>query len=110
MSNIIPAEPDRNNDILPPEYDINSILDLVALALSKLPGADGFTIMKAHAVMDSQYAKGSKRGQELGFQNGYQRGYAEGLQDGQREALDTQAQEEAERAVLKAAARAGKPS
>lgn len=102
MPNNTPAVTAPNGDVLPPQPDINSIVDLIAIAIAKLPGADGLTILRSHAVMDKQFSKGRTRGLEEGFRDGYERGYQEGLQDGKREALDTLSREEAERATLKA--------
>jgi flagellar biosynthesis/type III secretory pathway protein FliH len=101
----LPTVPGGN--VMPPEPNFHSILGALAVAFSKMPGAEGMDIGRAHAALESKFAEGFHRGKEQGFRDGYQRGYQEGLNDGRGEALDERAQEEAERATLKAAARAG---
>jgi flagellar biosynthesis/type III secretory pathway protein FliH len=105
MASNNPAAP--NGDILPPAPDFHTILETIAVALSKLPGADGMMIGRAQAALESNYAKGFRTGAELGRRDGYQVGYQEGVEDGHREALDKAARELADTAILQAAARAG---
>jgi len=84
------------------------VLKVITLALAKTRDADVLMRLKAEVVMNEQFSRGYERGLKEGKDRGYQLGYSEGLEDGKREALDTRAQEEAERATLKAAARARK--
>ena len=82
------------------------VLKVITLALAKTRGADVLMRMKAEVVMNEQFARGRGRGLKEGYERGYWNGYHDGLSDGKKEAVDTRAQEEAERATIKAAARA----
>ena len=84
------------------------VLKVITLALAKTRGADVFMRAKAEVIRNEQFSRGMERGINEGRIAGYSAGYTEGLEDGKREALDTRAQEEAERATLKAAASARK--
>ena len=90
----------------PAKFTAYEVLQIFTLALAGTRDADGGVKLRAEAVMNSQFAKGMRRGYEDGKRDGYRDGYAEGLEDGRREALDKVAVEEAERATLKASARA----
>ena len=93
----------------PDNLNAAEVLKVITLALAKTRGADVLARMKAEVVMNEQFSRGYDRGLKEGKDRGYHLGYSEGLEDGKREALDTRAQEEAERATIKAAARARRP-
>lgn len=82
------------------------VLKIITLALAQTKGADVFMRLRAQAVMEEQFARGCKAGRDEGRREGYGAGYAEGLEEGKREALDKKSAEEAESAMLRAAARA----
>ncbi len=82
------------------------VLKIITIALGKTRGADMLMRLKAEVVMNEQFSRGHERGLKEGREIGYRLGYSEGVDDGKREALDTRALEEAERATIKAAARA----
>lgn len=116
---MIPASEIRQLDMCPDlkhmgEFDPDNltaaeVLKVITLALAKTRGADVLARMKAEVVMNEQFSRGYDRGFKEGKDGGYRLGYSEGLEDGKREALDTRAREEAERATIKAAARARRP-
>jgi hypothetical protein len=100
--------PDLKNvgEFDPDNLTAKDVLKVMTLVLAKTrDGADSL-IFNAQFVMEEQFARGRRRGLEEGRRDGYESGYREGLEDGRREALGAIAQEEAERATLKAAAHA----
>ncbi|MDA8107560.1 MAG: hypothetical protein M0015_02895 [Betaproteobacteria bacterium] len=82
------------------------VLKIITIALANACNADPLARLKAESVMNEQYSRGAEYGRKQGFDNGYRRGYLEGLDDGRKEVLDKTSAEEAERAILKTAARA----
>ncbi len=92
--------------VLPPEPKPRDVIAALAVAMSKLRGADAQIIGRAQSALEGKWIDGFRRGSEFGVTRGYELGYAEGHEDGRREALDRAATEEAERVTLKAAARA----
>lgn len=96
---------------LPPLFDPDNlsageVLKIITLALAKTRGADGIARLRAEAVFEEQWARGRQYGLQEGERRGHDKGYFQGVEDGRAEALDKLSREEAERATVKASARA----